>query len=183
MPPRRPWTLGRGAWTAAVERLRRGDYAGPMEIAVLTPLVDHFETAWQELRILAALAESFLPPSEVRPLPLQHIAAFILEDLVDVYRDAAAEVVQLIADGDAWLGDPDPQDIQAGGERFDRYLVLLQMAGKSGNAGPLTDAIARTTAALQEWATDLVPIIVPIRDVLESVTFGTANGAPRSTLN
>src|SRR4051812_44769367 len=92
LPYSQPWTVHRAAWTAAVTRLHGEPTAGSLVASVLTPLVDHFERAWLKLGRLAAVAAPFAPPPGSRPMPIQHLAAFALDDLLDVFRGAANEV-------------------------------------------------------------------------------------------
>jgi hypothetical protein len=186
LPCSQPWSTHREAWVVAVTRLRTEPEAGSLVASVLTPLVDHFERAWLELGTLAAVAGRFTPPPGSRPMPIQHLAAFTLDDLLDVFRSAANEVQLLIPDGERWNGDPSPEDILDEVERLDRYLTLARLAA-AGTAGtdPFSTTVVRVADALANWSTDLPALVGPIREILEAVNFGAADGfsAPgRSTL-
>lgn len=176
-PANLPWTLHTSAWTEAVSRLRSGLAQGTLEAAALSPLVDHFELAWLELGALARLATRFAPPHGVRPLPVQHLADFILDDLLDVFRGASAEVALLVPEGRRWTGDPSPEDVLEEASRFDRYLALAGMAAAAaGETDTLSAATVRVTEALADWSTELAPLIAAVRAILEAVNYGAADG-------
>lgn len=180
-----PWSTHRAAWVAAVTRLHGIPAAESLVAAVLTPLVEHFERAWLELGSLAAVAEPFAPPPGSRPMPIQHIAAFALDDLLDAFRGAANEVQLLIPEGARWNGDPSPEDILDEVERLDRYLALARLAASaSGGTDPFSTTVVRVADALVSWSADLPALIAPIREILEAVHYGAVDGlkGPRPSL-
>jgi hypothetical protein len=119
-------------------------------------------------------------------MPIQHLAAFALDDLLDVFRSAASEVQLLIPEGERWNGDPSPEDILDEVERLDRYLTLARLAADaSAGTDPFSTTVVRVADALANWSADLPALVSPIREVLEAVNFGVGDGfsAPgRSTL-
>jgi hypothetical protein len=169
------WTLHHPSWLAATERLQSGLTAGQLEMTVLSPLLEHFEFAWRELALLAAVATRFAPPPGARPLPIQHLAEFVLDDLFDVFRGAAAEVVLLVPDGERWTGDPSPEDVLEEATRFERYLVVARLSATE-RGDPLAAAIAHVADVLADWTEQLRPIVHPIREILERVNYGAADG-------
>ena len=172
------WSSARAAWVVATKRLHAGPTAGTMGAAVVAPLVDHFERAWTELGVIASLAARFVAPPETRPLPVQHLAAFVGDDLLDVFRGAASEVALLIPDGSSWNGDPSPTNIVDEIERFDRYLALAGMAAvASGSPDPLTAAVCKVAETLREWSAELPAMVAPIREILETMSFGSGAGS------
>jgi hypothetical protein len=177
LPYSQPWSAHREAWLAAVTRLRAEPEAGSLVASVLTPLVDHFERAWLELGSLAAVAGPFAPPPGSRPMPIQHLAAFALDDLLDTFRSAANEVQLLIPDGERWNGDPSPEDILDEVERLDRYLTLGRLAAAtSDGTDPFSTTLVRVADALANWSSELPALVCPIREILEAVNYGAADG-------
>lgn len=167
------YTLHTPEWRAAVRRLRNGSGVNPLYAMLLTPLVDRFEAAWSQLRQLAVVAESFAPPPGEPPLPIQHLAEFILDDAIDVFRSAAAECVLLIPDAAPWPQNSSPHDVLEEAVRFQRLLVVAAMAAGHDAAGSLLSATARRVAAdLVRWSEDLAPLVQPIAEFLESVQYG-----------
>ena len=141
----------------------------PIDLALLTPVIDHFETAWVHLRQLALVAEEFCTPPDHRPLPIQHFADFIVDDVLDVYRGSASEVVLLVPTVNGWMGNPSPEDVLDEGERFQRLLTVARMAAASGDVGDLLTVTAlRVTAELDGWADTLAPLLSPIHEALEA---------------
>jgi hypothetical protein len=181
-----PWSVHRAAWVAAVTRLHGDPAADSLVAAVLTPLVEHFEQAWLELGSLAAVAGPFAPPPGSRPLPIQHLAAFALDDVLDVFRGAANEVQLLIPEGERWNGDPSPENILDEVERLDRYLALARLAASAcAGTDPFSTTVVRVADVLAHWSADLPALVAPIREILEAVSFGAADGFTwerRSTL-
>jgi hypothetical protein len=161
LPPGEPrWTLQSAPWRDAVERLRSGRTTGVLDAALLTPVVDHFECAWGFLRHLAVVAESFAPQPDQPPLSVHYLAEFILDDVVDVFRGAASEVMRLIPAEHAWASEPSPSDVLDEGRRFQRLLVVAGLAAGSTGARDMLSVTTQNVAeALTRWSDELAPLI------------------------
>ncbi|HEU4559792.1 MAG TPA: hypothetical protein VFS20_18215 [Longimicrobium sp.] len=182
-PP--PWAALNLTWAAAIARLQAARLGGALEAGALTPLVEHFDFAWQHLNALAPVAAAFAPPPGAGWLPIHHLAEFVLDDLLDAFRGAASELALLVPSGARWTGDPDPRNVVDEAERFARYLGVAVMAARGGGgADPLSTALIRLDDVLSAWITNVSPLIGPIEEILEAVGHGTGDGfatTPKTT--
>lgn len=175
-PPPPPWEALSLDWAAALTRLRAVRGRGLLQAAALTPLAEHFDRAWQQLVHLSRVATEFAPRAGAQRLPIHHLAEFVLDDLLDVFRGAASEVVLLVPDDSRPTGDPSPRDILDEAERFVRYLEVAGMAARADADDPLAAALVRATDALAGWIVELAPMIDPVEEILEAINYGAAEG-------
>jgi hypothetical protein len=176
LPPAEPqYTIHTPEWREAVRRLRSGRAANPLYATLLTPLVDRFEAAWTQLRQLAVVAESFAPPPDGPRMPIQFLAEFILDEVVDAFRGSASELVLLIPTGDRWL-EASPSDVLEEAGRFQRLLTVAAMAaGHDGTGNLLAETTLRVAAGFDRWYDDLAPPLTAITELLESLHYGTGD--------
>jgi hypothetical protein len=174
LPPAEPqYTIHTPEWREAVSRLRTGHAATPLYAALLTPVVDRFEAAWSQLRQLAVVAESFAPPPDGPRVPIQVLAEFILDEVVDAFRGSASELVLLIPAGDPW-SEGSPSDVIEDAGRFQRLLTVATMAaGHDATGNLLTETTLRVAAGLDQWSDNLAGPIAAITELLESLHYGT----------
>lgn len=173
LPPAEPqWTLHTPEWREAVQRLRGGRAVNPLYTLLLTPLVDQFEAAWGQLRQLAVVAESFAPPPGQPVVPIQRLAEFILDDVIDVFRGAASELVLLIPSEDRWCKEPSPNDVLEEASRFQRLLVVAAMAAGACSGDALSATTIRVAGKLDGWSDAIAPLVEAVASVLDAVQYG-----------
>jgi hypothetical protein len=94
---------------------------------VLVDLMERVEAAWPAVRELQHWFEANHARSRERDA-YGHLLAFIGADLVDMFREVAGGVTDLVPGGNRWETDADPDDVAGDVDTFVRYLALLHLA-------------------------------------------------------
>src|SRR5687767_6150510 len=112
------------------EARRRLPYASAQTRGALSDLLDLFETAWHAVRDLQHWAEA----NDARSNEADAygcLLSFVDADLVDVFRDLAGGVADLVPGWEGWELEADPEGVAAETDTFMRYLTLLHHAAQA----------------------------------------------------
>jgi hypothetical protein len=118
------------AWYAARERALSAE-AGTRRL--LVDLLDVVETGWWAVRDL----QHWFDGNRARAVQKDaygHLLAFVAGDLVDVYRDMAGGVADLVPGWEGWEREADPDGVLGDVDTFERYLALLNLAAQAAEA-------------------------------------------------
>lgn len=146
-------------WYEARERLP----AVSVETRVpLANLVDLCETAWHALRDLQYWAEA----NETRSHEADAygcLLSFVDGDLVDVFRDFAGGVADLVPGWDGWESEADPEGVAADIDTVVRYLTVLHYAAQTA---PVPEPFAVLVASVAErftgWGAQVQALIAVV---------------------
>jgi hypothetical protein len=134
----------------------------PAQLAPM-PLLDllaRVESGWHALRDLQHWAEANrLHENEADTYG--HLLAFIDADLVDVFREVAGGVAELVPGSPGYEDKVDPEGIIAEAETFARYLTLLRLAVQAAQV-PASFAVLTASAAerLAGWGDEVAALVV-----------------------
>jgi hypothetical protein len=120
------YTIYVKGWYAARERAKAAE--GPQR-RLLLDLLDAVESGWLAVRDLQQWFESDHARAWQKDA-YGHLLAFIGGDLVDVYRDLAGGVVDLVPGWEGWANEADPDGVLGDVDTFERYLALLNLAAR-----------------------------------------------------
>jgi hypothetical protein len=132
------YTIYRTGWYAARERA----HAAGEQRRMLVGLLDAVEAGWLAVRDLQHWFDSNGERARQKDA-YGHLLAFISGDLVDVYRELAAGVADLVPGWDGWEWEADPDGVFGDVDTFERYMALLNLAAQSAEAPePFTALVA-----------------------------------------
>jgi hypothetical protein len=141
------YTICGKAWYAARERA----HAEGEQRRILVRLLDVMEAGWLAVRDLQHWFEN----NQERALQKDaygHLLSFVAGDLVDVYRDLAGGVADLVPGWEGWESEADPDGVLADVDTFERYLTILNLAVR---AAPAPEAFPALVASVENRVTGL----------------------------
>lgn len=150
-------------WYEARRRLLavRDETRGPP-----TDLLDLCETAWHALRDLQHWAEANEARSNERDA-YGCLLTFVDADLVDVFRDLAGGVADLVPGRERWESEADPEGVAADVDTFIRYLTLLHHAAQTAPVPePFAVLVASVAERLSGWGAQVQALIAVTWDAL-----------------
>jgi hypothetical protein len=145
-------TIYVATWHAARER-------APAAGRVLVDLMDRVEAAWPAVRDLQRWFEANQTRARERDA-YGHLLAFIGADVVDMFREVAGGVTDLVPGGDRWEAEADPDDVAGDVDTFVRYLALLHYAaGTAPVPEPFAVLVSSVAERLRGWSDEVVPLV------------------------
>jgi hypothetical protein len=151
-------------WYEARRRLLvvRDETSGP-----LADLLDLCETAWHAVRDLQHWAEA----NEARSNEADAygcLLSFVDADVVDVFRDLAGGVADLVPGWEGREFEADPEGVAADVDTFMRYLTLLHHAAQ---AAPVPEPFAVLVASVAErltgWGEEAAALVAVVWEARE----------------
>jgi hypothetical protein len=128
----------------------------------LADLLDLCETAWHALRDLQHWTES----NDARANEADAygcLLTFIDADLVDVFRDFAMGVAELVPGWEGWETEADPEGVAADVDTFMRYLTILHHAAQTG---PVPEQFAVLVVSVAErlsgWGKEVAALVARV---------------------
>lgn len=121
------YTIHSAAWYAARERAHAAE-AGQRRM--LVGMLDAVETGWWAVRDMQHWYDAHYKRAR-RTDGYAHLLGFISGDLVDVYRDLAVGVADLVPGWDGWEREADPDGVLGDVDTFARYMAVLNLAAQS----------------------------------------------------
>lgn len=125
----------------------------------LANLLDLCETAWHALRDLQHWAEA----NEARSNEADAygcLLSFVDADLVDLFRDLAGGVADLVPGWEGWELEADPEGVAADTDAFMRYLALLHHAAQSAPVPePFAVLVASVAERLTGWGAQVKALV------------------------
>jgi hypothetical protein len=143
-------------WYAARERGRVAE--GPQRQSYLD-LLDVVESGWLAVRDLQHWFESNHARARQKDA-YGHLLAFVAGDLVDVYRDFAGGVADLVPGWDGWDSEADPDGVLGDVDTFERYMALLNLAARVAEVPEQFAALVESVAARMSALGPAVEIMV-----------------------
>jgi hypothetical protein len=142
------------AWYAARERSSTG---AACRLAV--DLLDRVESGWHAIRDLQQWFEAHHLRAR-QPDAYGHLLTFIGSDLVDVFREVAGGVADLVPGGEGWEAEADPDGVAGDVDVFVRYLALLQLAVQSAPVPePFAVLVASVAERLRGWGDEVAALV------------------------
>lgn len=143
------YTIYSAEWYAARERAHA---AGGGQRRMLVGLLDTVETGWWAVRDLQHWYDGNYKRAR-RMDGYGHLLGFISGDLVDVYRELAGGVADLVPGWDGWEREADPDGVLGDVDTFARYMAVLNLAAQSVAApepfAALVASVAERVAGLR----------------------------------
>jgi|GEM_PF-2989195 len=154
-------TIYAADWYAARERV---DGASPGTRPLLVSLLDVVEAGWLAVREL----QHWYDANSARARQddaYGHLLAFVDGDVVDLYREVARGVAELVPGWAGWESDADPDDVAGDVITFVRYLAVLNLAVQVAEV-PESFAVlvASVEARLHGWGTGAAALITKVAD-------------------
>lgn len=119
---------------------------------MLDGLLDAVETGWWAVRDLQHWYDRNYKRARQTD-GYGHLLGFISGDLVDVYRDLAGGVADLVPGWEGWEREADPDGVLGDVDTFARYMAVLDLAAQSVAAprafAILVGAVAERVAGLR----------------------------------
>jgi hypothetical protein len=122
------YTIYSAAWYAARERAQAA--AEGAQRRMLVGLLDAVETGWWAVRDLQHWYDANYKRARQTD-GYGHLLGFISGDLVDVYRELAGGVADLVPGWDGWEWEADPDGVLGDVDTFARYMAVLNLAAQS----------------------------------------------------
>lgn len=121
------YTIYRAGWYAARERAQAAEGE---QRQMLVRLLDAVETGWLAVRDLQHWYDANYKRARLTD-GYGHLLGFISGDLVDVYREVAGGVADLVPGWDGWEREADPDGVLGDVDTFARYMAVLNLAAQS----------------------------------------------------
>jgi phytoene dehydrogenase-like protein len=142
-----PW------WADAWERARA---AGPDDRHLFAAILDRMQAGWEYVRPLERWYEEHADAARSGPDSYWLVLEFIHGDIVDTFREIAADVTRLVPGYDGWEREASPDDVEGEVEAFQRFLTVFGLAAESPSMPDGLRELARSaTAGLAGWATEM----------------------------
>ena len=144
---------------------RRLDSLPAARRAAFGPLLDSVESAWPDVRELQLWYEEN-PEHSHRGDDYADLLSFIDADLVDIFRDIAAGIADLVPG--AHEPDTDPDEVEGDLESFRRYFNLFRLAARAAAVPePFTDVLGGMEGRLAAWTNAFAEKLSALREVVE----------------
>jgi hypothetical protein len=127
---------------------------------MLVGLLDAVETGWWAVRDLQHWYDANYKRARQTD-GYGHLLGFISGDLVDVYRELAGGVADLVPGWEGWEREADPDGVLGDVDTFARYMALLNLAAQSVAApepfAVLVASVAERVSGLHSEVSAIVP--------------------------
>lgn len=141
---------------------RRVETLAPGTRPVLLAALTHVEAGWEYVRELQRWHDDNRARARDRGA-LALILEFLDGDVVDVYREIAAEVAALVPGYPGWENQADPGAIDGDGDVFHRYFAVFALAVEQApEAEPVRELVRSATRGLAGWCTELTVLVTAI---------------------
>lgn len=153
------YTIYNPAWYAARERAQAAELA---QRSMLVDLLDAVEAGWSAVRDLQHWYDTNYKRARQTD-GYAHLLGFISGDLVDVYRELAGGVADLVPGWDGWEREADPDGVLGDVETFARYMAVLNLAAQSVAAPePFAVLVASVAERVAVLRSDVAAIIAEL---------------------
>lgn len=142
---------------------RRAQLTDPTLRPLLNAALDHVEAGWLHMREVQRWHEENRERAHGRHDDYALVLHFIDGDLVDLFREIAAEVADLVPGYPGYETTADPGSLDGDIDTFRRYFALFTLAVEQAPGAEPLRGIARAAAAgLTGWCTELDAFVAAI---------------------
>jgi hypothetical protein len=141
---------------------RRVEMVAPQTRPALLAALNHVETGWEHVRELQRWYDDNREHAQGDD-DYALILSFIDGDVVDVYREIAAEVAALVPGYPGWKNNADPGAIDGDLDVFRRYFRVFALAVEQApETEPVRELVRRAARGLAGWCTELAILVAAI---------------------